>query len=69
MRNSFRLYISMNSSYFDLISGDKETQQTKGLGLLLSKSQTALKAFLDINSIKSKIGEIDLKSISRVIVN
>ncbi|MDQ1773060.1 hypothetical protein GQR60_19960 [Labilibaculum sp. A4] len=69
MRNSFRLYSSMNSSYFDLISGDKETQQTKGLGLLLSKSQTALKAFLDINSIKSKIGEIDLKSISRVIVN
>lgn len=69
MRNSFRLYSSMNSSYFDLISGDKETQQTKGLGLLLSKSQTALKAFLDINSIKSKVGEIDLKSLSRVIVN
>ena len=69
MRNSFRLYSAMNSSYFDLISGDKETQQTKGLGLLLSKSQTALKAFLDINSIKSKTGEIDLDNISRVIVN
>ncbi|WP_281612921.1 hypothetical protein [Flammeovirga sp. SubArs3] len=69
MRKSFRLYSSMNSSYFDLISGNKETQQTKGLGLLLSKSQTALEAFLDINSIKSKIGEINLKSISRVIVN
>ena len=69
MRNSFRLYSSMNSSYFDLISGDKETQQTKGLGLLLSKSQTALKAFLNISSIKSKIGEIDLRRLSRVIVN
>ncbi|QZE14960.1 hypothetical protein K4L44_03795 [Halosquirtibacter laminarini] len=69
MRNSFRLYSSMHSSYFDLISGDKETQQTKGLGLLLSKSDTALKAFLDIHSIKSKVGEIDLKSLSRVIVN
>lgn len=69
MKNSFRLYSSMNSSYFDLISGDKETQQTKGLGLLLSKSQTALKAFLNINSIKSKIGKIDLESLSRIIVN
>lgn len=69
MIKSFRLYSSISSSYFDLISGDKETQQTKGLGLLLSKSQSALKAFLEINSIKSKIGEIDLESLSHIIVN
>lgn len=69
MKNNFRLYSSINSSYFDLISGDKETQQTKGLGLLLSKSQTALKAVLEITPIKSKIGDIDIKSLSRIIVN
>jgi len=69
MKNSFRLYSSINSSYFDLISGDKETQQTKGLGLLLSKSQIALKAFLEVGSIKSKIGEINLEGLSRIIIN
>lgn len=69
MKNIFRLYSSINSTYFDLISGDKETQQTKGLGLLLSKSETALKAFLEIPAIQSKIGEIDIKSLGRIIVN
>jgi len=69
MKNSFRLYSSINSSYFDLISGDKETQQTKGLGLLLSKSKIALKAFLEISAIKAKLGKIDLESLSRIIVN
>ncbi|WP_320018667.1 hypothetical protein [Labilibaculum manganireducens] len=69
MKRTFRLYSSIKSSYFDLISGDKETQQTKGLGLLLSKSETALKAFLEIKYIKSKIGEIDLNQIDRLLVN
>lgn len=69
MKNIFRLNSFMNSSYFDLITGDKETKQTKGLGLLLSKSEIALKAFLDIPAIKSKVGEIDIKDLSRLIVN
>lgn len=46
METEFRLYGKLNSSYFDLISGEKEPQQTKGLGLLLSKSPTALEIFL-----------------------
>ena len=29
MKNIFRLNSFMNSSYFDLITGDKETKQTK----------------------------------------
>jgi len=69
MEKNFRLYSSISSSYFDLISGDKETQQTKGLGLVLSKSEQSLKAFLGINSIKSKIEGINLDSSDRLIVN
>lgn len=69
MEQSFRLYNSLQSSYFDLISGDKETQQTKGLGLLLSKSEVALKAFLDLPAIFDKVGEISLNTINRLIVN
>lgn len=69
MNSNFRLYNSINSSYFDLISGDKETQQTKGLGLVLSKSEEALKAFLKIRAIKARIGEIDIANLSRIIVN
>ncbi len=69
MKTSFRLYSRLNSSYFDLIAGDKETQQTKGLGLLLSKSQTALTAFLELTPLKEKIGKIDLERINKVIVN
>lgn len=69
MKSIFRLYSSIHSSYFDLISGDKETQQTKGLGLLLAKSQTALQAFLNLEPIKFKVGNINLKMIDRLIVN
>lgn len=69
MEQSFRLYNSLHSSFFDLISGDKETQQTKGLGLLLSKSQVALKAFLELPAIKSKVGKINFDQQSKLIVN
>jgi hypothetical protein len=69
MESKFRLYNSYDSSYFYLIEGNKETQQTKGLGLLLSKSQIALEAFLSIRSLKRKIGKIDLRKVERLIVN
>jgi len=69
MQKIFRLYNKLSSSYFDLISGDKETQQTKGLGLLLSKSELALKTFLNLPAIRSKTGQLDLTEISRLIVN
>jgi hypothetical protein len=63
------LYNNINSSFFDLIQGDKEAQQTKGLGLLLAKSEIALKSFLEIDKIKSKIGKIDWSNLNQVIVN
>jgi hypothetical protein len=69
MKRTFRLYNNINSSFFDLIQGDKETQQTKGLGLLLAKSEIALKCFFEIEKIKAKIGKIDFSSIDQVIVN
>jgi len=69
METHFRLYSNLNSSFFDLINGDKETQQTKGLGLLLAKSVKALDVFLKIKPLRDKIGEIDLGKVDRVIVN
>lgn len=69
MEQNFRLYNTLRSSYFDLISGDKETQQTKGLGLLLSKSRIALGVFFSLPTIKRKIGNINLNKIDRLIVN
>lgn len=69
MNKKFRLYQSIKSSYFDLISGDKETQQTKGLGLLLSKSEEALISFLNIKNIHSKLKKYDLNSVDELIVN
>ena len=47
MKSIFRLYNNLGASYFDLIEGDKETQQTKGLALILAKSEIARKAFFD----------------------
>lgn len=46
MGTEFRLYGRLNCNFFDLVSGKKEPQQTKGLGLLLSKSPKALELFL-----------------------
>lgn len=43
----FRLYNKMNCSFFDLI-GHKEPDQTKSLGYLLAKSETAMEAFLSL---------------------
>lgn len=46
MGTEFRLYGRLNCNYFDLVRGEKEPQQTKGLGLLLSKSPKALELLL-----------------------
>ena len=46
MGTEFRLYGRLNCNYFDLVSGKNEPQQTKGLGLLLSKSPKALELLL-----------------------
>jgi len=65
---TFRMYNQLNSSYFNLIEGNDETKQTKGLGIVLSKSLIALKAFLQIHKIKNSIS-IDLKKCDKIIVN
>jgi hypothetical protein len=66
---SFRLYNRLNSSVFDLIAGDREVQQTKGLGLILSKSDVALRAFLAIPKIRKILDKIALKKVDRLVVN
>ncbi len=56
---TFRLYQTDNSIYksslFDLIDGDHETKQTKGLAYLFSFSPELLKKFLSVNKIKTII--------------
>lgn len=47
----FRLYNKPNCSLFDLI-GNKEPDQTKGFGLILSESRDAMKAVLGINKLQ-----------------
>jgi hypothetical protein len=46
MKSTFRLYNQVNSSFFNLIKGISEVQQTKGLALLLSKSDIFLNEFI-----------------------
>lgn len=69
MKTTFRLYNCLHSSVFDLIEGNGETQQTKGLALVLSKSEEVLKAFLNMDAIKEKIGKIDWLKIEEVLIN
>lgn len=70
MKNIFRLYNRANSSYFDLIEGNTETKQTKGLGLLFSKSSLAFNAFL--NLLKKRDNDVfipEMKNIDKIIVD
>lgn len=57
----FRLYQTENSKYksslFDLIDGDRETKQTKGLAYLFSLSSELLSEFLSIEKINNLIKE------------
>lgn len=52
----YRLYNKLNCNLFDLI-GDKEPDQTKGLGLLLAESRIAMQCFLEL------VGETKIKSL------
>ncbi|BDH60310.1 hypothetical protein MTP04_04400 [Lysinibacillus sp. PLM2] len=59
IQTTFRLYQSetskFNSSFFDLINGENETKQTKGLAYLLNISPELLKEFLSMKKIKESI--------------
>lgn len=62
MRIRFKLYAGDevefdDSTLFDLISGDGETKQTKGLAYLFSRDLDFMKAFLRHDSILEKIPE------------
>ena len=60
----FRIYNEINCCLFDLI-GNKEPDQTKGLGFLLAKSTIAMKQFLQL----LKMGNILLSPNIRYVVN
>jgi len=59
IKTSFRLYSKsksdLQSSVFDLISGDKETKQTKGLAYVFSLYPDFALKFLEIDTIKNQI--------------
>jgi len=59
MKTHFRLYTDTNSDFhssiFDLISGDKETKQTKGLAYVFSQYKSFLYTFLEFKPIKDAI--------------
>lgn len=66
---TFKLYNQFNSSIFDLIEGSDETKQTKGLGVILSKSPIFLNNFLNLHKIKSNIKMNKLESYDNIIIN
>lgn len=69
MKTTFRLYNRLHASIFDLIDGNGETQQTKGLALVLSKCEEVLKAFFKLRAIKDKVGEIEWAIIDETLIN
>ena len=69
MKTTFRLYNRLHASIFDLIDGNGETQQTKGLALVLSKCEEVLKAFFKLRAIKDKAGEIEWAIIDETLIN
>lgn len=62
IKTSFKLYQEQNSklesSIFDLIDGDKETKQTKGLAYLLKLDTKIIERILNIKSVSIKIKEL-----------
>jgi len=63
MKSTFRLYNQVNSSFFNLIKGISEVQQTKGLALLLSKSDIFLNEFiLKLTNNKLEFDEVIVNS-------
>ncbi|MBN1969679.1 hypothetical protein JXM83_00085 [Candidatus Woesearchaeota archaeon] len=78
MKKNFRLYTDnrkeYNSSIFDLINGDKETKQTKGLAYILSQYTDFLFLLLEYKPIKEilkeKLGfDFDKKSLTAIEVS
>ncbi|MCG2419373.1 hypothetical protein K8089_10090 [Aequorivita sp. F47161] len=78
IKTSFRLYSKnksdLQSSVFDLISGDRETKQTKGLAYVFSLYPDFLLKFLEIKSVQSQIEktierEYDSKEIYKIEVS
>lgn len=78
MKSYFRLYtdnkLEYNSSIFDLIDGDKETKQTKGLAYILANHHDFLFYFLDYkpicDSIRRKLNNcFDKKTITTIEVS
>lgn len=65
MKTHFRLYTDtktdFQSSIFDLISGEKETKQTKGLAYVFTQYESFLFSFLDFKPVKDGL-KICLKS-------
>lgn len=78
MKTHFRLYtdtkMDFNSSIFDLIHGDKETKQTKGLAYIFSQYNDFLFSFLEFKTIKESIAKcigrkFDCKQITAIEVS
>ena len=66
---SYHLYNKPESSVFDLIAGDHEVQQTKGLALLLAKDPKFLQAFLKLPQIIAVAGIISISDYDRIVVH
>jgi hypothetical protein len=64
----FRTYQNFNSSIFDLISGENEVKQTKGLSLLLAKNEDFLNYFCNYHKFTKEIGKFNIKDYSKVII-
>lgn len=62
MNIKFRIYNRLYSSFFDLVEGSNEVQQTKGLALVLAKANL-IEAFLNINHIHSKINNLKFNNV------
>jgi len=78
IKTNFRLYTDtladFKSTIFDLISGEKETKQTKGLAYIFSQYNEFLFAFLKFESVKKSISKklhknIDFNKISLIEVS
>lgn len=61
-KTSFRLYQSDNSNIkstiFDMVDGDRETKQTKGLAYMIANYPDVLSAILNLTKIKNKLKEL-----------
>jgi len=78
MKKIFRLYTdnraNYNSSIFDLIDGDKETKQTKGLAYVFSQYNDFLFAFFNYKPVSIAIShlldaKIDKRNITAIEVS